>query len=636
MCIRDSWKYNPGTDEWTWVSGSNLSKFVGVYGTVGSSTPVPPYPGSRAQAANWIDSSGNFWMFGGYGSASTVVSRNPLNDLWKYNKTLDQWTWMGGTAVVGSSDVYGTKGVAAPTNIPGARQAMSFWKDSSADVLWLHGGSYVGHYNDLWKYDISSNQWTWVSGGNTLNASGTYGTKGVPSTSNAPGGRRGSGFSIDSSGNFWIFGGYGYPANATVGYLNDLWKYNPSTNEWTWVSGGSTSPVVGVYGTKGSAASVASVPGGRYQGTVWRDSTGKFWLHGGWGMVDANFLGAGVLSDLWSYDPTTNQWVWTHGDNTVGVGVVYGTQGVAAAANSPGSRMGTAGWVDASDNLWLFGGTNSGRFNDIWKYNSATNQWTWIGGPNTVGGAGTYGTKGVASTSNLPSSRFNITSWSNATNTFWLFGGNMTSSINDLWKYNVATSEWTWVTGSSSPYEVSTYGTKGSPAPVPPSPFGRAYGASWTASDGTMWMFGGANSTGGLNDLWRYNSSTAVWTWMSGSNVSGAAGTYGTKGTAAASNVPGYRNSSNSWADSSGNLWLFGGYGTGYYNDLWKYNTATGQWTWMAGANTTGAVGTYGTLGTPAAANTPGARYKATTWIDNSGNLWLFGGMNGNLSLIHI
>ncbi len=34
---------------------------------------------------------------------------------------------------------------------------------------------------------------------------------------------------IDSSGNLWLFGGYGYDSTGTVGKLNDLWQYSPTT-----------------------------------------------------------------------------------------------------------------------------------------------------------------------------------------------------------------------------------------------------------------------------------------------------------------------------------------------------------------------------------------------------------------------
>jgi hypothetical protein len=46
----------------------------------------------------------------------------------------------------------------------------------------------------------------------------------------------------------------------------------------------------------------------------------------------------------------------------------------------------------------------------------------------------------------------------------------------------------------------------------------------------------------------------------------------------------------------------------------------------MKSASTTNALGVYGTLGTAAAGNTPGARVDSVSWVDNNGNLWLFGG----------
>jgi hypothetical protein len=79
---------------------------------------------------------------------------------------------------------------------------------------------------------------------------------------------------------------------------------------------------------------------------------------------------------------------------------------------------------------------------------------------------------------------------------------------------------------------------------------------------------------GDLNDLWKY--SNGQWTWVSGSNLAAQAGAYGTQGTPAATNVSGCRDGAVGWADTSGNLWLFGGQqiycvGMGDFNDLWEY-----------------------------------------------------------------
>lgn len=133
------------------------------------------------------------------------------------------WTWVSGSDTGGASGVYGTLGVASSSNVPGGRTSPVGWIDSSGD-LWLFGGD---QFNDLWEFNPSAKTWAWMSGSNAENASGVYGTLGVASTSNAPGGRYLAVSWTDSSGNLWLFGGMGYDSTGTVGYLNDLWRYQP-------------------------------------------------------------------------------------------------------------------------------------------------------------------------------------------------------------------------------------------------------------------------------------------------------------------------------------------------------------------------------------------------------------------------
>ncbi|MBI2439775.1 MAG: hypothetical protein HYV35_00200 [Lentisphaerae bacterium] len=128
-------------------------------------------------------------------------------------------------------------------------------------------------------------------------------------------------------------------------------------------------------------------------------------------------------------------------------------------------------------------------------------------------------------------------------------------------------------------------------------------------------------------------STNAAWAWEAGATNINQNGTYGTQGMAAPTNTPGARYSAVSWADGMGALWLFGGIGYpasgswGYLNDLWKYDHVTTNWTWVKGANSTNQPGTYGTQGTAAPGNTPGAREGAVSWADETGALWLFGGI---------
>ena len=46
----------------------------------------------------------------------------------------------------------------------------------------------------------------------------------------------------DTSGNLWLFGGYGPISTGYIGDLNDFWKFSPSTLEWTWMGGSNTIP----------------------------------------------------------------------------------------------------------------------------------------------------------------------------------------------------------------------------------------------------------------------------------------------------------------------------------------------------------------------------------------------------------
>ncbi len=153
--------------------------------------------------------------------------------------------------------------------------------------------------------------------------------------------------------------------------------------------------------------------------------------------------------------------------------------------------------------------------------------------------------------------------------------------LDDLWKYNGG--EWTWVSGSDAANQPGIYGTQGIAA-ASNIPGGRTNAVSWVDLTGAVWLFGGYGLdsttgaytvTGDLNDLWKYSS--GQWTWISGSNKAAQLGSYGTQGIASSGNVPGARDSSVGWVDSSGNLWLFGGgdYSSvahgGKFNDLWEY-----------------------------------------------------------------
>lgn len=440
------WKFDSAAQEWTWIAGpsnSSTTVLAGVYGTQGQAA-TGNIPGERSKATTWTDKDGNFWLYGGYGADSNGNSA-PLNDLWMFNPTTRQWTWVNGNVSVnpisGSTNyapwpaVYGAQGVAASTNSPGGREGAVGWTDSSGN-LWLFGGTptdaigagQLKFLNDLWKFDRSVNEWVWVGGSSTLptqwttlgmvdafGQSGTYGQPGQYANGNMPGGRAYAAGWTDAQGKFWVIGGTGFDGSNVAGALNDLWKFDPSTNEWAWMGGSNSiggscvtsttnSNVTycgqpGVYGQVGLESS-GNIPGGRNSAVTWIDKNGNVWLFGGNGFdsLDAQ----GILNDLWEYDPLSGEWTWVKGSNLVSkdsvensssstdcefstpdfdcaLQPVYGQLGIAATSNTPGGLAGAVGWADHNGGLWLFGGNQTATtyvtghwestfsyYNDVW------------------------------------------------------------------------------------------------------------------------------------------------------------------------------------------------------------------------------------------------------------------------------
>lgn len=424
--------------------------------------------------------------------------------------------------------------------------------------------------------------WTWMSGSSDRESTGVYGTMGVAASTNVPGARSSSASWVGSGDTAWIFGGYGWDGAGNDGYLSDLWRYDGV--DWTWVSGDSGLNSPGVYGTLGSS-SPSSKPGARQDPVTWVDGSGNLWMFGGWGYGESGAI-QGYLNDLWRYDGS--RWTWIAGSKLINANGVYGTLGSASGANVPGSRFESVQWVDAGDNLMLFGGFGYdesgpiGYMNDLWRFDGSN--WTWVAGSRTIGSQGVYGTLGSTSPSSYPGARSMSASFVDSSGNAWVFGGQgfavsgTNGTLNDLWRYDGA--DWTWMSGNNDINTTGVYGNIGSPAGsnVPGS---RIETAAWIDGSGIIWLFGGygydsASTKSEMGDLWRFDGTN--WTWMGGSNTVRNPGVYGSKGESSASNVPGARYESAYWKDSSGGLWLFGGYGNdstttrGELGDLWRYS----------------------------------------------------------------
>jgi len=347
--LNDLWKFTPGhydttspaggyvgsyeyTGDWTFLGGSPTANATGTYGTQGNPGGTP---GARWGAAYCTDASGTVWMFGGQGYDSTgnVVL---LNDLWKYSG--GQWTWVGpsGSNVGQKDGAYGTLGTGSTSNFPGGRQTALLVPDNSGN-LWLFGGlglDSIGTQNpgtigglpsgtapegallnDMWEYNIATQAWTWVSGGGATglaNQVGMYGMQQVAAAGFFPGSRWSSSGWIDSNGNIWIFGGWGYASSLaqSTGFLNDIWEFEPSTGLWTWWKGSSNVNQAGNYPTQFpdpiGLPFVGNTPGGRSGVAFWPQNpfqpatvNGYVWAFGGQAFDSAG--NNGYMADTWKY-----------------------------------------------------------------------------------------------------------------------------------------------------------------------------------------------------------------------------------------------------------------------------------------------------------------------------------------------
>jgi N-acetylneuraminic acid mutarotase len=461
---------NAQTNEWTWMGGNITAGGFGVYGTIG--TPAAEnIPGGRSQPVSWVDSKGNFWLFGGLGFDANRQT-GFLNDLWQFDPSTNEWKWMAGNSTVPSSfgyppGVYGTLGEPAGDNVPSGRSSAVSWTDAKGN-LWLFGGTDFDsngeprYLNDLWEFNPSTNQWTWISGSATANQSGLYGTLGTAAPGNVPGSRDNAVSWTDSKGNLWMFGGAGYDSAGNQGNLNDLWKFSPTTNQWTWISGSDAMNQLAVPGTLQKAAA-GNVPAARNGAVSWVDHNGNFWLFGGVGVENPSEALGSYLNDLWEFNPTSGEWAWMGGTAatvtyTISQPGIYGTLQVPATGNVPGTRTGAVGWTDSKGNLWMFGGTGydssntQGLLNDLWEFNPSRNEWAWMGGSASVtancftiddlcGQPGVYGKLTVQAFGNTPGGRYFSVGWLDSKGNFWLLGGNgfdfkdNRGYLNDLWEF---------------------------------------------------------------------------------------------------------------------------------------------------------------------------------------------------------
>ncbi len=431
----------------------------------------------------------------------------------------NEWIWQSGTQVWTTTSgippsSYGTQNVASGSNIPIARCGAISWTDSSNN-LWMFGGgvSLIGggncipayYANDVWSYNLDIQEWTWITGSSSTNAPGVY-------ASNVPGARYQASYAKDSSGNIWMFGGYGIDGSSGTGQLNDLWEWQSATKTWKYITGSQTCNQVGSY-------SVGGHPGARQGAAMWIDSSNHIWIMGGNGL-DASTIAAN-LDDLWEYSGSS----WTYSASFPTQNCNTNLAGTADNTTRPGARSEATYWQDSSGNFFLFGGNGvdsaggscSNELNDVWQFNPPST-WTHLPqGYETANSTGVYPSVGQATINSIPSSREGTQSWLDSSNNLWLWGGwgvnnlGTTAYLNDFWERLSSTGEWKLIQGGiAASNQITDYAARMSQASPHNFPGGRTASPTWVDSNGNFWLFGGVGEqatgpTDGIaEDLWQY------------------------------------------------------------------------------------------------------------------------------------
>lgn len=424
---------------WEWGTAGNLGPLnsgIGVFSPANN-------PSSRYAAVCWKGTNGKFWRYGG----------DSFGDMWQYDPTISEWALMHGASTFSPPTVYGVQGVPAIANTPGEDTfGHPAWADSQGN-LWMYS---VGSTDDLWKYNTSTNMWTFMRGTQGGGAIAVYGTQGVPGPSVSPGMANETDCKwVDSNDNLWLFNEFN----------GVLWKYDPTINQWAWIKGTASSPPV--YGTLGVAASAnqpgffSSCPAVGALYCMWQDSNDDLWM-----LINRD--GATLDAEIWKYSIATNNWACMRRDiSSFGASQVnYGTQCVESASAFPIPRTELrARWVDGCDNLWIYGGIgfcNQGsQMGDLWRYSPVTNNWTWIKG--TTAGP-VFGAQGIGNALNQPPPSVGQQHWTNEQG-FWLQGGSNfnLAETHHLWRYvaDSVTANYTYSNNACLDYSFTSQGTSG-------------------------------------------------------------------------------------------------------------------------------------------------------------------------------
>jgi len=230
----------------------------------------------------------------GLGSTSSSPSNN---DLWQYDPATNTWSQI--------SDFTNDRIYSACFSIGNIGYVCSgcYWDGTSGTQPFVF-------YQDMWAYDPATNSWTQKAG--------------------FPGGGRNGAFGFEIFGKGYVGMGLHRENTGANTYYNDLYEYDPATDQWT---------------------QKASLPGSTRSYCI-NFSIGKH-LYVGLGVSNVTQY----ILDIWQYDTETDTWTQMN--------------------NFPGPARKYASCFVIGSKAYIFGGMDASQyFKDLWEYDPILDTWT--------------------------------------------------------------------------------------------------------------------------------------------------------------------------------------------------------------------------------------------------------------------
>jgi hypothetical protein len=138
--------------------------------------------------------------------------------------------------------------------------------------------------------------------------------------------------------------------------------------------------------------------------------------------------GNGNTNNFWRYDIDSKLYTWISGDNTgYAATPFYGRRFIPSPTVQPGGRIYAAGMYDKMvHSFFVYGGLfeDGTVCNSMFRIDLLSLFWSWESGNFRTGTESDFGITGVENSTNLPSSRYALASFTDTeTRSFYVFGG---------------------------------------------------------------------------------------------------------------------------------------------------------------------------------------------------------------------